>query len=71
VVVYDQVPAGVGFSQRLFEVHDELMARAHELVAACECADGCPSCVGPSGESVQGGKGETLALLEALSPFST
>jgi DEAD/DEAH box helicase domain-containing protein len=66
VVVYDQVPAGIGFSQRLFEVHDELMAHAHELVRVCECADGCPSCVGPAGENVQGGKREALALLECL-----
>jgi len=67
VVVYDQVPAGIGFSQRLFELHDEWMSRACELVAACECADGCPSCVGPAGEGGLGGKRETLAILEALS----
>jgi DEAD/DEAH box helicase domain-containing protein len=67
VVIYDQVPAGIGFSERLFELHDELMVRAHELVVACECADGCPSCVGPAGEDGLGGKRETLALLEALS----
>ena len=67
VVIYDQVPGGIGFSERLFELHDELMARAYELVAACECADGCPSCVGPAGENGIGGKRETLAILEALS----
>jgi DEAD/DEAH box helicase domain-containing protein len=67
VVIYDQVPAGIGFSERLFELHDELMARAYELVAACECADGCPSCVGPAGEDGLGGKREALAILEALS----
>jgi DEAD/DEAH box helicase domain-containing protein len=67
VVIYDQVPAGIGFSERLYELHDELMARAHELVDECECADGCPSCVGPAGEDGIGGKRETLALLEALS----
>ena len=66
VVLYDQVPAGIGFSERLFELHAELMARAYELVAACECVDGCPSCVGPGGENGQGGKRETLAILEAL-----
>jgi DEAD/DEAH box helicase domain-containing protein len=66
VVIYDQVPAGIGFSERLFELHDELMARAYELVAACECADGCPSCVGPAGEGGIGGKRETLAILEAV-----
>jgi len=67
VVIYDQVPAGIGFSQRLFELHDQLMRHAYELVAACECADGCPSCVGPGGEGGYGGKREALALLEALS----
>jgi DEAD/DEAH box helicase domain-containing protein len=67
VVIYDHVPAGIGFSQRLFELHDELMDRAYELVAACECIDGCPSCVGPAGEDGLGGKKETLAILDALS----
>ena len=28
VFLYDQVPAGIGFSQKLFEIHDELI-RAH------------------------------------------
>lgn len=66
VVVYEQVPAGIGFSQRLFEVHAELIQRAYELVSGCECADGCPSCVGPGGENGSGGKLETLALLSEL-----
>jgi DEAD/DEAH box helicase domain-containing protein len=66
VVIYDQVPDGIGFSQRLFELHDELVQRAYELVDACECADGCPSCVGPGGENGSGGKRESIAILEAL-----
>jgi DEAD/DEAH box helicase domain-containing protein len=66
VVLFDQVPAGIGFSQRLFELHDELMRRAYELVSTCDCSDGCPSCVGPGGENGAGGKSETLAILEAF-----
>jgi DEAD/DEAH box helicase domain-containing protein len=66
VVLYDQVPAGIGFSARLFEQHHELTRRARELVAACECSDGCPSCVGPGGEGGYGGKREALAILEQL-----
>jgi DEAD/DEAH box helicase domain-containing protein len=66
VVVYDAIPAGIGFSQRLFEVHDALILHARELVAACDCADGCPSCVGPGGENGVGTKAETLAMLNAL-----
>ena len=66
IFLYDQVPAGIGFSQKLFELNDELMARALELVEECECKDGCPSCVGPGGENGLGGKQETLEILKVL-----
>src|SRR6185503_11436035 len=66
VVLYDSVPAGIGFSQKLFELHDGLIARALELVSECACADGCPSCVGPGGEKGYGGKEEALAILKGL-----
>src|SRR5687768_6429270 len=66
VVLYDLVPAGIGFSQKLFELHSELIARALELVRECACADGCPSCVGPGGENGYGGKEEALAILKEL-----
>jgi DEAD/DEAH box helicase domain-containing protein len=66
VVLYDLVPAGIGFSQKLFEMHDELIKRALELVAQCPCEDGCPSCVGPGGENGVGGKQETLEILKEL-----
>jgi len=67
VVLYDRVPAGIGLSQRLYEIHDELMLRARQLIETCECSAGCPSCVGPGGENGDAGKPETLALLRALS----
>jgi DEAD/DEAH box helicase domain-containing protein len=66
VVLYDSIPAGIGFSRKLFEMHDELMSRALELVSECPCADGCPSCVGPGGENGYGGKQEALAILREL-----
>jgi DEAD/DEAH box helicase domain-containing protein len=66
VVIYDDMPAGIGFSQKLFEMHGELMKRALELVLECECEDGCPSCVGPAGENGVGGKTEALAILKEL-----
>jgi DEAD/DEAH box helicase domain-containing protein len=66
VVLYDQVPAGIGFSEKLYELHAELLARALELVRGCACEDGCPSCVGPGGENGLGGRQETRALLEEL-----
>ncbi len=66
VVLYDLVPAGIGFSQKLFEMHADLLAWALELVQECACEDGCPSCVGPGGENGLGGKMETIALLRAV-----
>ena len=66
IVIYDDVPAGIGFSQKLFELHDELLQRALELVQECDCKDGCPSCVGPGGENGAGGKRETVEILKQL-----
>jgi DEAD/DEAH box helicase domain-containing protein len=66
VILYDKIPGGIGLSERLYEIHTELMVRGRELVEACPCEDGCPSCVGPGGEAGYGGKREALALLKVL-----
>lgn len=66
VILYDLIPGGIGLSERLYDIHSELMIRGHELVEVCGCEDGCPSCVGPGGEGGSGGKRETLALLKEL-----
>jgi DEAD/DEAH box helicase domain-containing protein len=64
--MYDLIPAGIGFSERLFDLHSELITQTYSLVKGCTCSDGCPSCVGPGGEGGTGGKKETLALMERL-----
>jgi DEAD/DEAH box helicase domain-containing protein len=66
IALYDQVPAGIGFSARLFEVHNDLMQRADEIVSSCPCSDGCPSCVGPGGEGGSGGKREASAIIRKM-----
>lgn len=66
LVVYERVAAGVGFSQRLYELHDELLAAALELVEDCRCRDGCPACVGPPGEIGSQTKDVTKKLLKFL-----
>ncbi|MCB9103356.1 MAG: DUF1998 domain-containing protein [Anaerolineales bacterium] len=66
IIIFDRVPAGLGFSRRLFDLHTDLLYHAYELVATCPCPDGCPSCVGPAGEDGMGGKRETLAILEIV-----
>jgi DEAD/DEAH box helicase domain-containing protein len=66
VVLYDRMPAGIGLCENLYHMHDDLLRRCYELVLNCTCFDGCPSCVGPSGENGTGGKLETLAVLAIL-----
>jgi DEAD/DEAH box helicase domain-containing protein len=69
IVIYELIPAGIGYAQRLFERHDQLIDHAFELVSSCICTDGCPSCVGPGGEQGTGGKQETLAIFNVLRPI--
>ncbi len=46
LIVYDRYPGGLGYSERGFARIDELLRICHELLADCECEQGCPSCVG-------------------------
>lgn len=66
ILLYDLVPAGIGLSEALYQMHDRLLTEALDLVGHCACQDGCPSCVGPGGENGAGGKQEALALLQAM-----
>src|SRR5664280_38591 len=47
IYLYEAVPGGVGMAERLWNRHDELVAGAAQLIAACGCDSGCPSCTGP------------------------
>ena len=64
--LYDAYPGGIGFSEPLYRVHDVLLRRTRELIAACPCENGCPSCVGPAGEKSERTKEAALAILEQL-----
>ncbi|HEY6893668.1 MAG TPA: DUF1998 domain-containing protein, partial [Rhodanobacteraceae bacterium] len=63
IFVYDNYPGGIGFSKPLFELHDELLSRTHDLIAACECENGCPGCVGPVGNTGPLAKSAALRIL--------
>jgi DEAD/DEAH box helicase domain-containing protein len=47
VFLYDNYPGGTGFSEPLFGQRRRLVADARDLVARCDCAHGCPACIGP------------------------
>ncbi|MCZ7542287.1 MAG: DUF1998 domain-containing protein [Anaerolineae bacterium] len=66
VTIYDNVPGGLGFSERLYALHEGLLADALDMVRACPCAEGCPACVGPPGEVGAETKQLTETLLVAM-----
>ncbi len=69
IYLYERMAAGLGFSARLYELHDLLLPAAAALIRACPCELGCPACVGPvlEGNEVQLATKElTWALLAAL-----
>ncbi|HHV43771.1 MAG TPA: DEAD/DEAH box helicase [Firmicutes bacterium] len=50
IYLYDRYPGGVGLSEKLYTIMDELLASALGAMQQCQCTSGCPSCVGPSCE---------------------
>lgn len=63
--LFDALPGGVGFAERIFERSAELLAMTTEHVRACPCQAGCPACVGPTEHSPR--KRLALELLQRLS----
>ncbi len=45
VFVYDGHPGGAGFAERGFSRITQWLTATRDAVRACECTDGCPSCV--------------------------
>ena len=66
IFLYDAYPGGIGFSEPLFSMHAELLVRTRELIAECPCDNGCPSCVGPVGQTGPLAKTVALRILDHL-----
>ncbi|MEO8245937.1 MAG: DEAD/DEAH box helicase [Chloroflexota bacterium] len=64
--LYDATPGGVGLSERLFTLVDELVRLCRQAVESCSCADGCPACVGPAIEVGHRGKAVVVELLTGM-----
>jgi DEAD/DEAH box helicase domain-containing protein len=45
IFIYDGYPGGAGIAELAFDAADRHLAAAHDVVAACPCDAGCPSCV--------------------------
>ena len=64
--LFDAYPGGIGFSEPLFRAHELLVHKTRELIRACPCEQGCPSCVGPAGDLAPRAKEASLAILDRL-----
>ena len=56
IFIYDNIPGGIGFSQKLYEADTEIYKKAIEMISECSCLDGCPSCVGPGNSDKKAAK---------------
>jgi len=69
VIIYDNIPGGIGLSKKLYEISSNLLKAAYEQVKNCSCSEGCPACTGPVAENGLGAKEHAKAiLLELCSP---
>ncbi len=66
IFIYDNYPGGIGFSEPLFGMHAELLSRTRELIAGCACEHGCPTCVGPIGNTGPLAKVVALRILDLV-----
>jgi DEAD/DEAH box helicase domain-containing protein len=71
IFIYDNYPGGIGFSEPLYGMHDELLRQTRELIASCECQQGCPACVGPIGNTGPMAKRVALQILQRIAVHAT
>ncbi|KEF37054.1 helicase family protein with metal-binding cysteine cluster [Schinkia azotoformans MEV2011] len=63
IFLYDRYPGGVGLSEKVYEIMEELLAEAEQIISHCGCESGCPSCVGMEATG-EDGKQLSLKLIE-------
>lgn len=45
IFIYDGYPGGIGLAERGYAIIEELLRKARELIASCDCPEGCPACI--------------------------
>ena len=60
IYLYDSVPGGVGFAEKLYELHSELLQATASLIRDCPCDTGCPACIGAEAMMTDDAKGEAV-----------
>jgi DEAD/DEAH box helicase domain-containing protein len=65
IFLYDRYPGGVGLSDKVYAIMDDVLQETLELIAGCSCESGCPSCIGTETQTEKA-KQDALTLLKAL-----
>jgi DEAD/DEAH box helicase domain-containing protein len=66
IFIYDNYPGGIGFSRPLYDMHLVFLERTRDLIGGCPCDSGCPSCVGPEGNTGPHAKDVAMRILDGL-----
>jgi DEAD/DEAH box helicase domain-containing protein len=66
IFLFDNFPGGIGLSEPLFRMHVDLLTKTRELIGGCDCEAGCPTCVGPIGDTGPMAKTAALRILDLL-----
>ncbi len=66
VYIYENIPGGVGLSEKLFGERENLFKSCLDHIESCPCESGCPTCVGPEMEVGSGGKDGVVRLLQFM-----
>mgnify|MGYP005809609859 CR=1 FL=1 len=45
IFIYDGYAGGIGLTNRVYDIVEELITKTTEHVKSCNCSDGCPSCI--------------------------
>ncbi|MCY1182662.1 helicase/secretion neighborhood putative DEAH-box helicase [compost metagenome] len=63
--VYDKYPGGIGLSEKVYDLWEQLLEKTLQHVSSCPCEAGCPSCIGVQ-DSLNESKGYVIKLLSYL-----
>jgi DEAD/DEAH box helicase domain-containing protein len=55
IFFYDRYPGGVGLSEKIYDGMEIIIKESKEMIARCNCHQGCPSCIGtdPTAETAK------------------
>ncbi|MGD9486849.1 MAG: DEAD/DEAH box helicase [Calditrichaceae bacterium] len=67
IYVYDKYQGGIGLSRKLYAIDRTALRAVKEHIQSCPCANGCPSCTGPTIEGGIFGKKSAIKILNLLS----